>query len=153
VVPNLSFRCPLVNAPQLNPELNSFTESESYITTDSQSASRLRPDIYYCQTVAGLLMWGRSLRREDGSVIYNCCWLSPAQSFSGPSPVGIVTIFYYRIFEAFLFVASYDSQGYGGSIRSRLSLYGLGSDLTENMSHVNACSFARYRALGMARTT
>jgi hypothetical protein len=26
------------------------------------------------------------LWREDGSVIYNCCWSSPAQSFSGPSP-------------------------------------------------------------------
>jgi hypothetical protein len=43
------------------------TESESYIKTDGQSASLswnkaliwgLRPDFYYCQTVAGLLMWG-----------------------------------------------------------------------------------------------
>jgi hypothetical protein len=43
------------------------SESESYITTDGQSASLswnkapiwgLRPDFYYCQTVAGLLMWG-----------------------------------------------------------------------------------------------
>jgi hypothetical protein len=42
-------------------------ESESYVTTDGQSASlswnkapsgSLRPDLYYCQTVAGLLMWG-----------------------------------------------------------------------------------------------
>jgi hypothetical protein len=38
-------------------------ESESYVTTDGQSASlrwcqALRPDFYYCQTVAGLLMWG-----------------------------------------------------------------------------------------------
>jgi hypothetical protein len=42
-------------------------ESESYITTDAQPASLswnkapiwcLRPDLYYCQTVAGLLMWG-----------------------------------------------------------------------------------------------
>jgi hypothetical protein len=39
---------------------------ESYVTTDGQSASlswykapiwSLRPDIYYCHTVAGLLMW------------------------------------------------------------------------------------------------
>jgi hypothetical protein len=28
----------------------------------------------------------RSLRREDGSVVYNCSWPSLAQSFSGPSP-------------------------------------------------------------------
>jgi hypothetical protein len=42
------------------------TESESYVTTDCQSASLswcqatvwgLRPDFYYCQSVAGLLMW------------------------------------------------------------------------------------------------
>jgi hypothetical protein len=41
--------------------------SESYVTTDGQSASvswnkapiwGLRPDFHYCQTVAGLLMWG-----------------------------------------------------------------------------------------------
>jgi hypothetical protein len=45
-----------------------YTEPESYVTTDSQSASLswnktpiwdLRPDFYSCQTVAGLLMWGR----------------------------------------------------------------------------------------------
>jgi hypothetical protein len=45
----------------------SESESESYVTTDGQSASLswnkapiwgLRPDFYYCQTVAGLLMWG-----------------------------------------------------------------------------------------------
>jgi hypothetical protein len=42
-------------------------ESESYVTTNSQSASlswnkapiwSLRPDFYYCLTVAGLLIWG-----------------------------------------------------------------------------------------------
>jgi hypothetical protein len=44
--------------------------------TDGQSASLssnktsiwgLRPDFYYCRTVAGLLMW-------DGTGVYNCCW-------------------------------------------------------------------------------
>jgi hypothetical protein len=43
------------------------SESESYVTTDRQSASLswnkapfwgLLPDLYYCQTVAGWLMWG-----------------------------------------------------------------------------------------------
>jgi hypothetical protein len=63
---------------------------------------------------------GLSLWREDGSVVYNCCWPSPAQSFSGRSPVGLVTIFYNLIFETSLFVASYDSQGYSGDIRPRL---------------------------------
>jgi hypothetical protein len=42
-------------------------ESESYVTTDGQPASLswskapfwgLRPDLYYCLTVAGLLIWG-----------------------------------------------------------------------------------------------
>jgi hypothetical protein len=32
-----------------------------------------------------------SLRR---GWVYNCCWSSPAQSFSGPSPAGLMTIFY-----------------------------------------------------------
>jgi hypothetical protein len=34
-----------------------------------------------------------SLTREL-FVVYNCCWFSPAQSFSGPSSGGIMTIFY-----------------------------------------------------------
>jgi hypothetical protein len=50
----------------LNFSLSSNSESESHITTDGQSVSLpwnkapiwgLRPDIYYCQKVAGLLMW------------------------------------------------------------------------------------------------
>jgi hypothetical protein len=40
-----------------------------------------------------------SLWRQDGSVAYNCSWSSPAQSFSGPTPVGLVTIFYCLRFE------------------------------------------------------
>jgi hypothetical protein len=43
------------------------SQSQRYIITDSQSASPswnktpiwgLQPDFYYCQTIAGLLMWG-----------------------------------------------------------------------------------------------
>jgi hypothetical protein len=41
----------------------------------------------------------RSLWREDRSVVYNCCWSSPAQSFLDSSPAGLVTIFYCLIFE------------------------------------------------------
>jgi hypothetical protein len=62
----------------------------------------------------------RSLWREDGSVVYYCSWSSSAQLFSGPRHVGLVTIFYCLRFETSLFVASYDSQGYGGGIRPRL---------------------------------
>jgi hypothetical protein len=62
----------------------------------------------------------RSLCREDRSVVYNFCWPSPAQSFSGPSRVGLAIIYYCLRFETSLFIASYDSQSYGGGIRHRL---------------------------------
>jgi hypothetical protein len=48
------------------PDDSSRSQSQSYVTTDGQSASLswcqapiwgLRPDFYYCQTIAGLLMW------------------------------------------------------------------------------------------------
>jgi hypothetical protein len=101
------------------------SESESYVTTDGKSASLSwnTAPIWGLQTVAGLLMWGAlSLWREDGSVVYNCCWPSPAQSFSGPSPRGTHDHIYCLRFETSLFVASYDSQGYGGGIRPRLHM-------------------------------
>jgi hypothetical protein len=53
--------------PILSNPTNGESESESFVTTEGQSASlspgisthlELRPDVYYCQTVAGLLMWG-----------------------------------------------------------------------------------------------
>jgi hypothetical protein len=53
--------------------LSSESESEFYITTDGQSASLswnkvpiwgLRPDCYYCQTVADLLTWGAPWRED-----------------------------------------------------------------------------------------
>jgi hypothetical protein len=41
----------------------------------------------------GFVDVGRPLWLEDGSVIYNCCWPSSAQSFLGPSLMGLTTIF------------------------------------------------------------
>jgi hypothetical protein len=41
----------------------------------------------------------RPLWREDRFVVYNCCWSSSAQSFSGPSPAGLMTMFYCLRFE------------------------------------------------------
>jgi hypothetical protein len=67
-----------------------------------------------------LVSVGRPLWREDGSVFCMCPWPLPAQSFSGPSPLGLATIFYCLRFETYHFVASYDSQGHGGGIRPRL---------------------------------
>jgi hypothetical protein len=59
----------------------------------------------------GFIDVGRSLWQEDGSVVYNCCWPSPAQSFLGPSPVGLATILL--------------SQIWGFSFRRLLRLAGL----------------------------
>jgi hypothetical protein len=72
----------------------------------------------------GIVDVGRclSLWREDWSVVYNCCWPSPAQSFSGPSPMVLGTIFYCLKFETSLFVSSYDSQGYNEGIRTASTL-------------------------------
>jgi hypothetical protein len=97
---------------------------------------------------------GCPLWREDGSVFCICCWSLPAQSFSGPSPLGLATVFYCLRFETSHFVASYDSQGHGGGIRPRIhtgawelpitvriSLYTLRSHLKENTCHVSECVF------------
>jgi hypothetical protein len=42
---------------------------------------------------------GRPLWWGDGSVVCNCCWSSPAQSFSDLSPARPMTIFYCLKFE------------------------------------------------------
>jgi hypothetical protein len=91
----------------------------------------------------GLFGGGSPLWRENGAVLCICCWSLPAQSFSGPSPLGLETVFYCLRFETSLFVASYDSQGHGGGIRpclhtgnsvksSQFSLYSRGTDHIEN---------------------
>jgi hypothetical protein len=88
-----------------------------------------------------------SLWQEGGSVIYRCCWSSPAQVRSDLSLAGLETIFYCpnswdssnlegqvpifispknRVVQIYpralgsLSVASYDSHGYGGGILSLL---------------------------------
>jgi hypothetical protein len=40
--------------------------------------------------IYGLVSVGRPLWREDGSVFCTCCWPLPAQSFLGPSPLGLL---------------------------------------------------------------
>jgi hypothetical protein len=47
----------------------------------------------------GFVNVGLPLWREDGSLIYNYCWVSPVQSFSGSSFTGYMTIFYCLKFE------------------------------------------------------
>jgi hypothetical protein len=112
----------------LRPTVDAVWVCQAFVMTDGQSASLswnkapvwgLRPDLIMSDS-CGFVDVGRSLWREDGSVVHNCCWSWPAQPFPGPSPVGLATIFYCVRFETFLFVASYDSQGYGGGFRPRL---------------------------------
>jgi hypothetical protein len=94
-----------------------------------------------CEFVDGLLWY------EEGFVVYKCSWSSSVQSFLGPSPVWLMVIFYSPRFEtppnlegqvpvfisprnrvtrlypqtlSFFSVSSYDSQGYGGGIRTGL---------------------------------
>jgi hypothetical protein len=83
------------------------------------------------------------LWRDDRSVFSICYWPSPVQSFLGPRPFGLETVFYWLRFKTSLFVASYDTRGHGGDIWPRLltdlsSLYRLHTDHTENSSHVIA---------------
>jgi hypothetical protein len=53
-----------------------------------------KPDFCYCPTVAGLLLWGALSDERTGSVVYNCCWRSAAQSFSDPRLDKLMIIFY-----------------------------------------------------------
>jgi hypothetical protein len=46
-----------------------------------------------------IVLMQHPLWREAGSVVYNCCWSSPAQSFSGPTSAGLVSTFYCLKFE------------------------------------------------------
>jgi hypothetical protein len=88
--------------------IQSQSQSQTYVTTDGQSASLswwqapiwgLRLDIHYGQTLCGFVDVRRSLWRENGFDVYSWCWSSPAHSFLGPSPAGLVTIFYCLWFE------------------------------------------------------
>jgi hypothetical protein len=100
------------------------SESKPCVTTDGQSASLswnkapiwgLRPDLYYCQTVAGAL----SLRRGR---VYRLQLLLALVSavVLGFESRGTCDIFYCLKFETSVFVASYDSEDCGGGIRPRL---------------------------------
>jgi hypothetical protein len=96
-----------------------LTQSQSHIATDDQSVSKSwyrAPSGAHDQIF--ISVW--HVLVSVGSVFCICRWPLPAQSFSGPSPLGLATVFYYLRFETSHFVAFYDSQGHGGGIRLRL---------------------------------
>jgi hypothetical protein len=123
-------------------------QSESYVTIEGQWANLSwcqapiwdpRQDFYYSQIVAGFLMWGalsgeRAVCRLQlllalaSAVILGSDTLLPQIRVS-PNLEGQVPVFTFPTNRTAqlhphelgsLFVASYDSQGYGGDIRTRL---------------------------------
>jgi hypothetical protein len=91
------------------------------------------------------------------STTYSNCWPLPAQSFSGPSPLVLGTMFYCLRFEISLFVASYDCiteniqkhlmynrgcwhklnrQGHGGGIRPPSTRGGHSNKSKSSQSHI-----------------
>jgi hypothetical protein len=52
------------------------------------------PNLFSNRTLVVIVLMQHPLWREDGSLYYNWCWSSPEQSFSGPSPAGLMTAFY-----------------------------------------------------------
>jgi hypothetical protein len=104
--------------------------------TVSQSV-RTWPDIYYCFTIRSCFFVAPSLTRGRVCLLYMLLALASAVFFGFPR--GLATIFTVSDFATSLFVTSYDSQGHGGGIRSRLHtslnsaglrwiLYPLGTD-------------------------
>jgi hypothetical protein len=87
---------------QLNSSSKSKSKSKLCYDRRSVGQSVLVSSTHLGLTTRFLLLSGtcgfvdvdRSLWRENRSAVYNCCWSSPGQSISGPSPWGLVTIFY-----------------------------------------------------------
>jgi hypothetical protein len=135
---SIQFLCSQTHIPAgWRPETRLFTSdsatilsgSESYVTTDGQSASLsrniapiwgLRPEFYYCQTVADLLTWG-ALSDERTGLSFTIA-AGPRQRSHSWVRVPWDTRPYFNSlrFETSLFVTSYDSQGYGGGISPSL---------------------------------
>jgi hypothetical protein len=56
-------------------------------------------DLLFNWILTFIVLMYHPLGWEDRSVVYNCCWSSPSQSFSGLTSVGLVTTFYCLKFE------------------------------------------------------
>jgi hypothetical protein len=102
-VPSLSYQLhtsdncnPQVTQQQLkvNVMLRTTVSRTVYLNTKPPSGAQDKLSDSCVFVEAGRLLW-----RQDASIIYNCCWPSPAQSFSGLSPAGLMTTFYCLRFE------------------------------------------------------
>jgi hypothetical protein len=100
-----------------------------------------------CVTITVLFLWGALSDERTGlSFVYAAgpCQRSLSRA---RSPLGLETIFYCLTFETSLFVASYDSQGHGGGIRSRLHT-GMGfHKMLESSLYRTTGGFMRWSAL------
>jgi hypothetical protein len=103
------------------------SESESYVTTDGEPASLswnkapicgLRPDLYYCLTVAGLLIWGALSEERPG--LSSTIAVSPHQRSHFRVRVPWNSRPYFSVSDSRLPFSSPPAQGYGGGIRPRL---------------------------------
>jgi hypothetical protein len=105
-------------------------QSQSHIATDGQSVGKSwcrapsgTHDRIFMNCLAFTVLFCGAPSLTSGRVcLFICCWHLPVQSFSVLSILGLATIFYCLRFETSFFVASYDSQGNGGSIRPRLQV-------------------------------
>jgi hypothetical protein len=104
VHPSLPCRTPLSTS-----NWTGQSQSHSYFTTGSLPSISLSwqqapwdpwPQFLFASwTLAVIILIKRPLWLEDGFVIYNWCWYSPAQSFSGLSPMALMATFYYFSFK------------------------------------------------------
>jgi hypothetical protein len=67
-------------------------------------------------------MWGALSDERIGMSLKIAAGPRQPNYFRVQVPLGLATTFYCLRFGTFLFVASYDSQGYGGGIRPRLHM-------------------------------
>jgi hypothetical protein len=82
---------------ELNPESESQLLYDWRITANqfvlATSHLRLKPSNFFQLNTCGYSPYATS-SLTGGWIYHNCFWASPAQSFSGPSPVELMTIFY-----------------------------------------------------------
>jgi hypothetical protein len=76
--------CLKTNCPKVRVEVT--TDGQSASLSWCQAPSGAQDQIFVTVDSCGFVDVECPFWREDGSVVYNCCWPSPAQAFSGSSP-------------------------------------------------------------------